>query len=409
MKAQTHSRHVRVFFAIAVFTFILTNRAWGVNYTAIDLNPSGFFNNSCAYGTSGTQQVGWGFGSASGYYEHALLWSGSADSYVDLNPSGFDWSYAYWTDGTQQVGYGSGSATGYFWHALFWSGSADSYIDLNPSGFYQSVASGTNGTQQVGYGYGSATVGQTHALLWNGSAESCIDLNPSGFDYSDVFGSSGTQQVGSGYGAATGGNLHALLWNGTVASCVDLNPSGFDWSYAYWTNGTQQVGGGIGSATDGYQHALLWNGTAASYIDLHQFLPIEFLQSGALSIDGYGNIVGYATDSSGYQHAFLWQPIPETDPIQEILDFIEESVSDGTLVPVRTGPSGKGQLGALVNMIEAAGKLIKDKDIKGACGQLHAALGKTDGKGQPPDFVKGEASVELAQMIQELMASLGCR
>ena len=60
-------------------------------------------------------------------------------------------------------------------------------------------------------------------------------------------------------------------------------------------------------------------------------------------------------------------------------------------------------------MIEAAGKLIKDKDIKGACGQLHAALGKTDGKGQPPDFVKGEASVELAQMIQELMASLGCR
>jgi len=100
--------------------------------------------------------------------------------------------------------------------------------------------------------------------------------------------------------------------------------------------------------------------------------------------------------------------VPESDPIQEILDFIDESVADGTLVPAKSGPAGKGQLGALINMIKTAGELIKAEDIAGACGQLHAALGKTDGQKPPPDFVTGPASAELAQMIQDLMASLGC-
>jgi hypothetical protein len=447
MKSQTHHRHVRVLFAIAVFTFILTNQAWGTSYKAINLNPSGYycsyvfgtngtqqvgygsaghallwngsadiyidlnpsgFSESFAYGISGTQQVGWGYGSATGNKGHALLWNGTADSYIDLHPSGFDESEAHGTNGTQQVGYGYSSATGGYRHALLWSGSADSFIDLNPSGFYLSFAQGISGTQQVGSGYGSVTGGNAHALLWSGSADSFIDLNPSGFVGSWAWGTSGTQQVGYGF---TGDYGHALLWRNSADSYVDLNPSGFDYSYANGTNGTQQVGSGFGSATDNNYHALLWSGSATSYVDLHQFLPAEFVNysSFAEAIDGYGNIVGSVWDNSGIVYAMLWQPITETDPIQEILDFIEKSVSDGTLIPVRPGPSGKGQLDALVNMIKAAGELLKNEDIKGACGQLHAALGKTDGKGQPPDFVKGEASVELAQMIQELMASLGCQ
>jgi hypothetical protein len=327
----------------------MSSRAFGVTYTAIDLHPSGF-ENSDAYGTSGTQQIGRGTTVVTGNRFHALLWSGSADSYVDLTPSGWYGSEAYGISGTQQVGYGYGPATDSADHALLWNGSADSFIDLHPSGFNHSFATGISGTQQVGYGkgpgyvhallwsgnatscvdlnpsgfdfsmaygisgtqqvglgYGSATGGNNHALLWSGTAESCIDLNPSGFTYSFALGISGTQQVG--YGSATDGNNHALLWNGTAASFVDLNPSGFVRSGAYGTNGTQQVG--FGSATGGNDHALLWSGTADSFIDLHQFLPDGFTESYARGIDSYGNIVGYATRGSVVPYAILWQPIPE--------------------------------------------------------------------------------------------------
>jgi hypothetical protein len=100
--------------------------------------------------------------------------------------------------------------------------------------------------------------------------------------------------------------------------------------------------------------------------------------------------------------------VSKPDPIGEILDFIDKSVADGNLAPVKPGPAGEGQLGALINMVKTAGELIKAEDMAGACGQLNAALRKTDGQATPPDFVTGPASTELAQMIQDLMTSLGC-
>ena len=103
-----------------------------------------------------------------------------------------------------------------------------------------------------------------------------------------------------------------------------------------------------------------------------------------------------------------------SDPIEEILDFIDESVGNGTLVPVKPGKAGQGQLGALINMIEAAGNLIDADDpnlLADACTQLQDALEKTDGLAPPesaPDFVTGPAASELAVMIEVLMDSLGC-
>ena len=117
------------------------------------------------------------------------------------------------------------------------------------------------------------------------------------------------------------------------------------------------------------------------------------------------------TNSPTLQELPLFDVITEPDPIQEILGFIEKSVADGTLVPVKEGKSGQGQLGALINMIEAAGNLIDANDpnlLADICGQLHAALGKTDGQDPPPDFVTGPAAPQLAAMIEEFMDSLGC-
>ena len=98
-------------------------------------------------------------------------------------------------------------------------------------------------------------------------------------------------------------------------------------------------------------------------------------------------------------------------PIEEILDFIDDSVDANTLEPVKEGKPGQGQLGALINMINASGNLIDAELPTDACWQLQDALEKTDGLSPPesaPDFVAGEAAAELAGMIEALMESLGC-
>src|ERR1035437_5025090 len=274
-------------------------------YSYTDLNPSGF-TSSRANGNSGSQQVGYGYSSVSGYYEHALLWSGTASSAVDLNPSGFTSSQANGNSGTQQVGNGSGSATGNNNHALLWSGTAGSVVDLNPSGFTQSYGFGVAGGQQVGTGY-LANEDLPIALLWFGTAGSVVDLNPNDFTTSSAQRNSGSQQVGYGSGFATGNNYHALLWSGTADSVVDLNPSGFTQSYGFGISGSQQVGFGSGSASGNYKHALLWSGTASSVVDLGSLLSSDYSSSVALNIDANGNVVGYATYIlTGQEHAILW-------------------------------------------------------------------------------------------------------
>src|SRR5437016_3536035 len=56
-------------------------------------------------------------------------------AYTDLNPTGFAYSYATGNSASQQIGYGIASVTAYRDHALLWSGTASSVADLNPSGF----------------------------------------------------------------------------------------------------------------------------------------------------------------------------------------------------------------------------------------------------------------------------------
>jgi hypothetical protein len=220
-------------------------------------------------------------------------------------------SVAYGTNGSQQVGYGPVVESESNYHAILWSGTAASAVDLNPSGYDRSIAFGISGSQQVGFARVSGTLEEGHAMLWSGTAASAVDLNSSGFRFSFAYGVGGSQQVGYGNGAATGNDNHAILWGGTAASAVDLNPIGIDSSIAFGTNGSQQVGYGWGSVTGGRAHAILWSGSATSALDLHQFLPSGFRGSYARGVDPFGNVVGYAFDGSRTAHAILWQFVPE--------------------------------------------------------------------------------------------------
>lgn len=270
----------------------------------VKLHPPGYYASE-AYGVRGTQQVGWGQSQAN-ISRSALLWQGSAETYVSLHPSGSAQSMAYATNGTRQVGnaeFYDTQTSSFISHAILWNGSAADYVDLTPNEFHDAVAKGIDGNQQVGHG---TTGGSAHALLWSGSAGSYVDLHPVGMSGSYAVGIRGTQQVG--HGSVAGGANHALLWTGSAASCVDLNPDGFIHSFAKGTNGKLQVG--IGIAADGIQHALLWKGTANGCLDLHQFLPSWLTTSAAFGIDESGNIVGSAGDGV-HAYAILWRPAAE--------------------------------------------------------------------------------------------------
>ena len=101
------------------------------------------------------------------------------------------------------------------------------------------------------------------------------------------------------------------------------------------------------------------------------------------------------------------EPSPE-EQVQEILDFIDESVEAGTLWGNGPGNSADKRLQALINMIEAAGDLIEQGRCEEARDQLWAAYRRCDGSPKPPDFVEGQAREQLAAMILALIESLGC-
>jgi hypothetical protein len=158
---------------------------------------------------------------------------------VDLHPaSGFDdGSVAVALDAHQQVGYGLfAESQSLMTHALVWSGTAASMIDLNPGPNYVSYARGVRDGQQVGAvikyypnGPGSDPPPYAMAAMWHGSADSWVDLHPAGYDYSTALATNGPEQVGMAYNLLF--PFHAFLWHGTAASATDLGaflPPGFD-------------------------------------------------------------------------------------------------------------------------------------------------------------------------------------
>ena len=109
----------------------------------------------------------------------------------------------------------------------------ESFVDLNPAGYDSSTGVGIGGAQQVGYG--NLPGGNSQALLWTWYAASAVDLNPAGYTSSIGTGTDGLHQVG--YGVNGDNQLHALLWNGAPDSFVDLGPG-----QAYAVSGGKEAG-----------------------------------------------------------------------------------------------------------------------------------------------------------------------
>lgn len=121
---------------------------------------------SIAWAASGAQQAGI---ASIGGQSHAGLWSGTASSWVDLNPVGSVQSNIFAASDSLQAGYAD---LGGVFRAGVWSGTAASWVDLHallPAGFSESYARGisTDGinTYVSGWGHNSLT-GRDEALLW---------------------------------------------------------------------------------------------------------------------------------------------------------------------------------------------------------------------------------------------------
>lgn len=290
---------------------------WNGTAGSLAALPGGVFNETFAIAISGTQVVGCGTNhSDPSALTHALMWSGTTHTLVDLNPNREKaGSQAYGTDGTSQVGWFMWLVHGVpydtvYSHAALWQGTPN-VVDLNPAGFATSSANNVIGTQIVGYGT-TAADGSYHALLWTGTNHTATDLNPANCTSSMAIGIVGTKQVGFASGPATGGVHHAMLWNGSPTDYVDLQPSGTTYSESTATGGLgqQQVGAAFFAATE-QLHAMLWNGSPDDFVDLQQFLPATLTSSDAIAMDAQGNILGWANDVDGNTHAILWQPVPE--------------------------------------------------------------------------------------------------
>jgi len=262
--------------------------------TYVNLNPPGF-DGAGVLGVGGGKQVGTG---RLDDRSHAILWSGSAQSVVDLDrPDRFAaGTYGYATDGPSQVGAGGTTQGGNIGHALLWRGTAASMIDLHPNGYQSSEAYGVWGDRQVGQLEGEIPV------MWTGTPESMVSLPlPKGETLGSARAIHGDQIVGGSGGA--------ILWDADTLEITLLGEG-----IALDTNGIQQVG--IGYPPGGERaHALVWSGTAESMIDLHQFLPPEFAESHALGIDENGAIVGWARREGWNQQPCVWIPVSGSQTI----------------------------------------------------------------------------------------------
>ena len=286
----------------------------------VNLNPAGS-TTSRINGCSNGQQAG---SAIIGGVTCAGLWSGTAASWVNLGvanwtssgvtgiASGVEVGSAGWVTVS---GHGKNQVTTSFTHAGLWRGSAASWVDLNPAVATSHLGSyglGAGGGQQVGVAFIGPT-GAAVASLWTGTAASWVNLNPAGASGSRAEGTDGTYQAGF---ATLGGVGHAGMWSGTAASWVDLNPAGASappggFASVAWSEfGGQQAGY---ATIGGVEQASFWSGSAASWVNLNSFLPGNFAptcRSVAYGVwqDGSGTtyVVGSAIDTAGVTHALMW-------------------------------------------------------------------------------------------------------
>jgi hypothetical protein len=292
----------------------------GTPESFVNLNPSWAFASICR-GLSDSQAVGHAsFFLDGGTVTHAAMWNGTAESCIDLHPVWADpWrdSEAFSTSGSAQVG--QVDVPGSTIHAALWNGTPEGCVDLHP-GTTSSASEGVAGPRQGGYTFVLTADFHAphHAAVWEGSPGTWTDLHPDGWDESLIYAVTTSREVGSvGRGSLAppepgvpyGYITHAAMWSGTRQSFVDMHPPGATGlSELYGACDRWQVGLAV---INGAGHAGLWSSTPESFVDLHTILGTNYDNSFARAVwtDGMRiRVIGTATLApSRTEHAVLWE------------------------------------------------------------------------------------------------------
>lgn len=188
----------------------------GSSSSWVDLHPAGA-RYSQVFATDGLRH--WGavdYPAPGGQITHGGYWTDQPGSFTSLNP-GAQWSSAIrGIGGTQQVGY-TWPALGLGQHATLWNGTPESWLDVHPfPGFGSSQLNATTGTVQVGWshvpGFSFPRPG-----AWFGSASSFVDLSqflPAGYGGGEAFSvtQDGDRIIVGGYANGPSGRAEAVIW-----------------------------------------------------------------------------------------------------------------------------------------------------------------------------------------------------
>ncbi len=211
-------------------------------------------------------------------------------------------------------------------HAALWSGSAQSWIDLNPADATESMALGAFGTQQVGF---TLYDGEYRASLWSGTAESWVDLSPEGAVYSVAQSVFDHQQAGH---VVFQSDSRACIWSGTAASWTELHPADALRSRALGTCGTRQVGfvQFRNGRNEGPQIACVWRGTPESRVDLAALMTGNWGNTQATGIwsDGIKTYIsgyGLNLDAMRYEAVAWYQCLADFngDGANDFFDYLD--------------------------------------------------------------------------------------
>jgi hypothetical protein len=132
--------------------------------TGIDLNPAGFYE-TWGQAIDGDDQVGYGYGEV---YTNmaAIVWHGSATNYTVLNPPGITGCLAAAAAGGKQIGR---SGINGELHASLWSGTAESFVDLHtflPAGYTSSQASAIDPVTGDIVGFADIGIQVRSVIIW---------------------------------------------------------------------------------------------------------------------------------------------------------------------------------------------------------------------------------------------------
>ena len=252
-------------------------------WTTTVLHPDGALSSE-AHSTTATDQVG--VVEFMQFYRRAVLWNGDAQSFVDLTPD----------NAVEALGYagGSGLQSGVLWldggggpHPTIWTGSADSWVDLGGPGYVYA--------QSPTHVVGESPFRQ--AAVWDIQTLTHRPLHPGAYTRSRAWDTLGDLQVGS----VEAGNLEPLasLWRGNVASHVLLHPPMAEWSEALATDGVRHGGYARMLGDDGliFDRAVIWNGSQDDFTDID---PPIFGPSRVNAMDPAGVQVGQASNRAAF-------------------------------------------------------------------------------------------------------------